>query len=179
MRSLVLALVLMTGPALAQEGSWSVQADLDKDGQPETYSLLDNGTGTVDLSAETGSGASTFPGVAWTGGMAGQEPNLAVSPAGSLLLMSRNDAVGRDRWTLTLTVAQRDGALKVAGITYQHYDTLDPANAGSCDLNLLSGRGVVEGPEGRREVTAPGPAPALSEWQEDDLPNLLPAECFG
>ena len=180
MRSLFVALALLAGPALAQEGSQSVQADLDKDGAAETYALVDNGTGTVDLSVETASGVVTYPGVAWTGGMAGQRPDLALSPSGSVLLTSRNDSVGRDRWRLTLTLAQRDGALKVAGITYERHDTLDPEGGwGSCDLNLLSGRGVVEGPQGQREVAVPGLAPRLAEWQEGDLPEVLPAECFG
>ncbi|WP_051520965.1 hypothetical protein [Rubellimicrobium mesophilum] len=180
MRSLFLALAVLAGPALAQEGGQSVTADLDKDGAPETYSLLDNGTGTVDLTVESASGTTTFPGVAWTGGMAGQEPDLSLSPAGSVLLASRNDSVGRDRWTLVLTIAQRDGALKVAGITYERRDTLDPEMGwGTCDLNLLSGRGVIEGPGGRQEIAVPGPAPRLSDWQESDLTEVLPAECFG
>ena len=179
MRSLTL-LALLAGPALAQEGGQSVTADLDGDGQAETYSLRDNGMGAVDLSVESASGVASFPNVAWTGGMAGQEPDLAVSPSGSVWLASRNESVGRDRWTLTLTLAQRDGVLKVAGLTYQRYDTLDPdAGWTTCDLNLLSGRGVIEGPGGQQEVTVSGPAPALSDWQEGDLPDLLPAECFG
>ena len=98
MRSLVLALAVLAGPALAQDGSQSVQADLDKDGSPETYALRDNGTGAVDISVETASGTTTVPGVAWTGGLAGQAPDLALSPSGSVLLTSRNDSVGRDRW---------------------------------------------------------------------------------
>ena len=180
MRSLFLAVAVLGGPALAQGAGQSVAADLDGDGAAEVYSLLDNGTGTVDLSVETASGVTTFPAVAWTGGMAGQEPDLALGPSGSLLLTSRNDSVGRDRWTQTLTLAYRDGALKVAGITYARQDTLDlEAGWGTCDLNLLSGRGVVERPGGRHEVTVPGPAPLLSDWQESDLPEVLPVECFG
>jgi hypothetical protein len=180
MRSLVILLTILAGPALAQAPGRIVETDLDGDGSDEIYSLLDNGTGTVDLSVETASGPLVFPGVAWTGGMAGQEPDLSLSPSGSVLLTSRNDSVGRDRWTLTLTVAHRDGELKVAGITYQRYDTLDPeAGWGTCDLNLLSGRGVVEGPGGKEEITVPGPAPSLADWQESDLPEVLPAECFG
>lgn len=180
MRALVLTFALLAGPALAQAPGWIVETDLDGDGEEEIYSLLDSGTGTVDLSVETASGPLVFPGVTWTGGMAGQEPGLALSPSGSLLLTSRNDSVGRDRWTLTLTIAQRDGGLRIAGITYDWRDTLDPeAGWGGCDLNLLSGRGVVKGPEGEREIAAPVPAPLLSDWQESDLPEVLPAECFG
>ena len=180
MRAIFLALAVLGGPVLAQEARQMVEADLDKDGEAETYSILDNGTGSVDLSVETVSGPLIFPGVAWTGEMAGQEPGLSLSPSGSVLLTSQNDAVGRDRWTLTLTIAQREGALRIAGITYARRDTLDPETGwGICDLNLLSGRGVIEGPTGKQEVAVPGPAPLLSDWQESDLPEILPVECFG
>jgi hypothetical protein len=178
MRGLVLLLAL-AGPASAQEApNWQVAADLDGNGSPETYTLMENGTGTVDLVIDSREGRRSAEGVAWTGGMAGQEPDLSLGPSGAVRLTSRNDAVGRDRWTLVLTLAHREGDLRVAGVTYEWRDTLDP-RSGGCDLNLLTGRGVVTGPGGEAEVTLPYPAPAIWEWTDAEVPQRLPAECFG
>ena len=167
MRGILLVLAL-AGPATAQgwEPVREVEADLDGDGLAETYRLEDNGQGSVDLLVSEGGRIREVPGAAWTGGMAGQAPELGVSPAGSVLLTSMNDAVGRDRWRLTLTIAHRQGDWRVAGITYDWRDTLDPAAWGRCDLNFLSGRGVVETEKGSREIAAPGPAPLLWDWRD-------------
>lgn len=75
-------------------------------------------------------------------GMAGTESSLAVSDSGSLLINQQNESVGRNRWSRTLTVAFREGKYLVAGFTLSERDTLDPNAGGSCDYNLLSGRGV-------------------------------------
>ena len=181
MRSLVLFLALFAAPALAQEApNWEVTADLDQDGAPERYALKENGTGTVDLVIDSRAGRATAAGIAWDGGMAGQEPDLALGASGAVRLTSRNDSVGRDRWTLTLTLAHRDGELRVAGVTYEWHDTLDPEGGwGSCDINLLTGQGVVVGPAGQEEITVPYPAPAAWEWTDAEVPQRLPAECFG
>jgi hypothetical protein len=180
-RALVLSLLVLAAPVIAQEApNWEVSADLDKDGTPERYALRENGTGTVDLVIDSRAGRASAEGIAWDGGMAGQEPDLALGPSGSVRLTSRNDSVGRDRWTLTLTLAHRDGELRVAGVTYAWRDTLDPeAGWGGCDLNLLTGRGVVTGPGGERGITVPYPAPAAWEWTDAEVPRRLPAECFG
>ncbi|WP_210530094.1 hypothetical protein [Rubellimicrobium arenae] len=181
MRFLPLTVLLLFAlPVAAQEPMREVTADLDRDGSPETYALIENGRGTVDLVVDGRAGRRTAGDVAWTGGMPGQEPGLSLSPSGSVLLTSRNDSVGRDRWTLTLTLAYREGDLRVAGITYGWRDTLGPQTGwGGCDLNLLTGRGTVTGPGGEQGIVVPFPAPRLWEWREADLPQRLPAECFG
>ncbi|WP_176556245.1 hypothetical protein [Rubellimicrobium rubrum] len=170
MRFIVLACLFFAGPALAQDNRQTVseiEADLDRDGDAEIYTLLDYGLEGVDLSVETAKGFQTAERVAWSGGMPGQRPELSVSPAGSVLLTSMNDSVGRDRWRLALTIAHRDGDWRVAGITYDWWDTLDPDAAGTCDVNLLTGRGTVEVAGTRREVEAPWPAPRLWDWRDE------------
>ena len=169
MRALLLAsLLLLPAAAWAQDAvpSREARADLDGDGVPESYRLEDAGDGVVDLWVEASGEGARYPDVAWTSGMAGQEPGLEVSPGGSLRIVSMNDAVGRDRWTLALTVAHRDGALRVAGVTFAWRDTLDPEGWGTCDLNLLTGAGTLTTALGTRAIAAPRPAPLLADWAE-------------
>ena len=168
MRFLAL-LPFIASPALAQDHSQTVselRADLDGNGAAEIYTLLDYGSGGVNLTVETERDFHSAREVAWSGGLPGQRPELSLSPHGSLLLTSMNDAVGRDRWRLTLTIAHREGDWRVAGITYDWWDTIDPAAGGTCDVNLLSGRGVVVDRTGQREVEAPWPAPRLWDWRD-------------
>lgn len=181
MRRLLLALSLLAGPAWAEDSSrplWFAEADLDGDGVVEAYTLREDGESSVDLVVTEGTEERVVPGAAWMGGAFGQLPELEVSQGGSVRLTSMNDAIGRDRWHLVLTIAHRDGDWRVAGITYERRDTLDLASWARCDLNLLSGRGVVETDVGVREVEAPD-APLLWDWNEATLPDLLPVECFG
>jgi hypothetical protein len=175
-----LLFILLAGPAWAQgrEPATEVQADLDRDGKREAYRIRDGREGMVDLVVAEGGRERVAPGVAWTGGMAGQQPELSVSPAGSVVLTSKNEGIGRDRWRLALTIAHRDGELRVAGITYDWTDTLDvQAGWGRCDLNLLSGRGEVETVAGRREVEVPFAAPLLWDWR-DEAPAPWPEVCL-
>lgn len=181
MRSFVLVLALLAGPAFAQEElNRSVTTDLDGDGRAETYTLIEGGADVVDLMVDDGTGWATARRVAWDGGSPGQRATLALSEAGSVVIESGNDSVGRDRWHLLVTLAHRDGDIRVAGLTYDRYDTLEPGTGwGQCDLNLLSGRGAMDGPGGPSVFEAPGEAPPIWDWDESRLPELLPVECFG
>jgi hypothetical protein len=38
---------------------------------------------------------------------------------------------------------------------------------------------IIVLPVALMQVAVPGPAPLLSDWQESDLPEILPVECFG
>jgi hypothetical protein len=104
---------------------------------------------------------------AWTGAMAGTRPSLAVNDKGSLLVNSENDSVGRDRWSQTLTVVRRNGALTVAGLTYSARDTLDPNAGGSCDLNFLAGKGTRNG----KKVEIKAQTIPLADWSDEKLPK--------
>lgn len=181
MRALPLCLLLLAAPATAQEApATALSADLDGDGRAESYALVPGADQTADLQIAGPEGARRVADVAWDGGMAGQEASLALSPAGSLQILSGNDAIGRDRWRLTVTVAHRGGGLKVAGLTYERRDTLDPEGGwAACDLNLLSGRGTIADAGGERALVVAGPAPALADGTEARAMDLLPPECLG
>ena len=98
----------------------------------------------------------------------GQRPELALAENGSVQVISMNDSIGRDRWELTLTIAYRQDAYRVAGFTFRWRDTIENDNNGVCDLNLLTGRGLLSrngGPETPiRTTQAPLPVTA---WKDD------------
>ncbi len=149
------------------------------DGELDRAVLTQNGDAGADLTifravpAPDGSAAALKPAVfkkavVFSGQMWGTLPSLAVNGKGSLVIASANDAVGRDRWTQTLTVVLRGGAFVIAGITHTSRDTLDPeAGASSCDLNLLTGKGTSDG-KPVTETLAPIPLP---DWSDDKLPR--------
>lgn len=76
--------------------------------------------------------------------MFGQEPSVSTRENGSLLITSQNSSIGRNRWEERLTIVYRESRFVVAGFSYNHYDTLDPDASGFCDLNLLTGKGIVD-----------------------------------
>jgi hypothetical protein len=88
--------------------------------------------------------AATLAEPIWSGLMSGTIPSLGVNDAGSLLIKSENIAIGRSRWEQILTIAYRQNALRVVGFTYKWYDTLNLEDNGQCDINLLSGKAVLE-----------------------------------
>ncbi|MDM9619695.1 hypothetical protein [Rhizobium sp. S96] len=96
-------------------------------------------------------------------GIFGQEPSLKAVGKSSIAIHSQNSAVGRDRWDQTLTVAYRNEQFVVAGYTYNHYDTLDPDAAGSCDYNALTGQLQKDG----KGVKAESRIIPLAEWTDE------------
>lgn len=168
-------LVLCLAPPLsAQQIGQMVSSDLNGDQRVERFTLLDSGEGTVDLQIEnTGGGVIYAEDIAWLGGV-GQQPELTLAPNGSVKLTSMNEAIGRNRWHMTLTIAYRKGAYRVAGFTYDWYDTLDLNDYGLCDLNLLNGRGVAENGGNRRNVRTDQPAIPVTQWN-DSIP--IPKVC--
>lgn len=104
--------------------------------------------------------------VVWGGAMMGTEPSLEVTGRGSLQVLSQNDSIGRNRWYETLTVAYRDGRFLVAGFTHEARNTLDLDYGLACDINLLTGRGVVN----EREVRSPVRASPVETWSLEERP---------
>ncbi len=105
--------------------------------------------------------------VAWSGQSWGTLASLSVNGRGALVITSENDAIGRNRWHMALTVVSRGGRYLVVGITRDERDTLDPTLAAACDLNLSTGKGTVGG----RPVTMPpGPVP-LADWSDGRIPK--------
>lgn len=103
---------------------------------------------------------------AWSGAMWGTRPSLEVSGKGSLLVKSENDAIGRGRWSQTLTIVYRNKEFIVAGLTREAHDTIDLTNH-SCDLNYLAGKGLRDG----RRVAIKTPAPKFADWSDEKLPE--------
>ncbi len=90
------------------------------DGAFDRAVLTQNGDAGADLTifravpAPDGVAAALKPtlvktDVAWSGRMWGTLPSLSVNGKGSLVIASANDAIGRNRWTQTLTVVLRGG----------------------------------------------------------------------
>ncbi len=158
---------LLAAPLAAQNIGKPLVVDLDGDGRAERFALIDSGEGTVDLRIEDPSGQVTLaPGIAWMGGI-GQQPELDLAPNGSVRLMSMNEAIGRNRWHQTLTIAYRRGAYRVVGFTYSWYDTLDLSASGTCDLNLLTGRGIlVRNAAAERRVRTDWNALSVTQWND-------------
>ena len=135
------------------------------DGEADLYVYL----GLPDDAAERAKMKPTLVkrNVAFAGPMFGQEASLSANSKGSLVLGSMNEAIGRDKWTEKLTIAWRKDALAVVGITYRMHDGLDPNGGGSCDLNLLSGKGLRNG----KPVAGPAAPVPLADWDNDHLPE--------
>jgi len=160
---------------MAQTVGATVASDLNGDGRVERFALIDSGAGTVDLQIEnTGGGVIYAESIAWLGGI-GQQPELSLATNGSVRLTSMNEAIGRDRWHQTLTIAYRRGTYRIAGYTYSWYDTLNPEANGTCDLNLLNHRGTLSrnGNAARAIRTDWNPLP-VTEWNDNITP---PAVC--
>ena len=165
---------LFASAAMAQTIGRPVASDLNGDGRAERFALIDSGNGTVDLQIEyTGRGAIYAQNIAWLGGI-GQQPELSLAPNGSVRLMSMNEAIGRNRWHLTLTIAYRKGAYRIAGYTYDWYDTLNPEDNGVCDLNLLNGKGTLSRNGGAsRAIRTTLKSRSVTEWTDDvEIPKV-------
>jgi hypothetical protein len=165
-----LILALCAAPALAQDVLGVVESDLDGSGSAEVFTLLDTGNGTADLQIDDTSWGTVFASdIAWVGGI-GQTPELGLADNGSVQLTSMNDAVGRSRWRLTLTIAYRNGDYRVAGYTYEWRDTLDLADNGVCDVNLLTGQGEVSRDGGVvKSFSQSLPALPVTDWTDMTL----------
>jgi hypothetical protein len=165
-----------SAPAAAQQIGPSVSSDLDKDGLPELFHLADLDDDSIVELVITRPGKPQIVArdIAWRGGI-GQQPELSLAENGSVRLTSGNDSIGRGRWHLTLTIAYRRGAYRVAGYTYDWYDTLELADNGICDLNLLSGKGIRQIDGGRQHpIRTSLSALPVTEWT-DSIP--VPPEC--
>lgn len=154
-----------------------VTADWNGDGSMDRAVLVEGDDDDANLYiylASTGSDgterrdlALAKSGAAWRGLMWGTLPSLDTNQKGSLLLKSGNDAIGRSRWSQTLTITYRNKVFTIVGITFTSRDTLSPGAGGGCDLNLLSGQGIQNG---KKIKIAAKPIP-LADWSDESLPK--------
>jgi len=166
---------LAAGPAMAPENVIDVAVgDWNKDGKPDlallavtsaddvaigVYLYLREDNGLLKL-------ALAAPDKVWGsahGGIAGQEPGLKALPNGSIAITEQNSAIGRDRWEQTRTLAYRNGQFVVAGYTFSSYDTVQELPPLNCDLNLLSGKGTLNG----KPVAFAARTIALQDWKDE------------
>lgn len=122
-------------------------ADWNRDGLADRAQLVeeDDSTATLVLFLSDKAQGAVKPAVrvpafAFSGLLEGMQPELKVTPQGSLQVISQNNAISRDRWTQIVTIIYRNHQFRVAGLTYYSYDTLDPNAGESVDINLLTGQ---------------------------------------
>lgn len=108
-----------------------------------------------------------FWGRTHAGGMAGQEAAVSALSNGSIAIDTQNAGIGRSRWRSRISVALRNGRFLVAGYTHNEYDTLQQEKPLDCDLNLLSGKGTVNG----KAVSFKPVSIRIEDWQEDAESN--------
>ena len=168
--------LLFIASAASEEMQTKVVTDLNGNGTLEVYELLVDAESIVTLKI-TEDGAETIEAedIAWKGGLYGQEPELELASNGSVRVISQNEGCCRHRWRQTLTLAYRQDAIRVAGLTYQWRDTLDLEAHGTCDVNLLTGKGVTElGERAPKWFRVPAVAPLVTEWS---LESAMPEAC--
>jgi hypothetical protein len=189
MKTLIAGLfvALSAGAALAEPIDTNnivaaVTGDFNKDGALD-LALLVRGSDEMDLRfflqdkdglylKPAGVALGKVWGTAQPDGTVGQEPELKALPNGSIQVITKNDAIGRDRWNQTLTLAYRNTDFIVAGFTYSYYDTLEPDNNGECDLNVLTGKGVASKPDGKGgyiklQISAKPDFAPFKDWPDD------------
>ena len=179
--SILVLTAFLAGPVMAQTAPATVApekvlaavtSDWNDDGSMDRAVLVDgdDGAGLIIYLSDGENGlkpAAYAPGLVSSGVMFGTLPDLKLSPSGGLQVTSENIGVGRDHWEQTLSLAWRDGQFVVAGITYTANDTLDPKAGGTCDINLLTGKGTAN----RKAVKLAPAAIPVSQWTDDKLPT--------
>lgn len=104
-----------------------------------------------------------FPDIAFGGGME-PWPNLSLNEAGSLLIDSSHDAVGRGAWKRRLVIAYRQSKFIVAGYEYSSRDKLAEYPNVDFEINYLTGQRILN-----RNVTQGTPEfIPLTEWEEPE-----------
>lgn len=71
--------------------------------------------------------------------------SLSIKDNGSLYLTTGNEAFGSHRSMQSLTLSFRQGVWVVTGYTHGEYSANEPSQALTCDVNLLTGEGLLQG----------------------------------
>jgi len=185
---LILPLLLAATPLWAEGFSTEISGDFTGDGIEDYAALIRvDGTEEADLVVQmsNGSGEVRAERLVFVGYYPGQKPSLAITPHGSLQVREENISMGINRWWMVLTLAYRDGALRMAGFTHEHYNpyTFD---GGHCDLNFLTQRGKVNSWKGSspdlqtKSIRVSSSAVPVTDWVVPAAPyynNEMPAEC--
>lgn len=179
---LCVVFLLFAHPAFAQTPGLervlsAVTLSFGLNGETDRAVLVDNDDATADLYIFLNLDPAKSKGdikpallkknAASSGSLWGSRPSLDISGKGSLLIKSANEAIGRDRWSQTLTIVYRNKEFVVAGLTRETRDTLDLNAGGSCDLNFLSGKGKRNG----KPVEVSSRPIRLADWSDEDMPK--------
>lgn len=115
-----------------------ITADIDGDGRPDSLTAHTTpGFVLTSLTIETSSsGVFQFSDIFFGG-----TPAISVSDRGSVFVDVTQDYLSESRLTLVL----REGQFLVAGITSRWRESHDSDTVHECDVNLLTGRGVLDG----------------------------------
>lgn len=167
-------------PAFADRIVSASSGDVNGDGEADLVLLLspDEAAGEVDhglllffgQDEDRGQIApqAYYPDMVWGGlpdGMVGNRPSVDIAANGSIRLYSHNDAVGRSRWSQTLTLAWREEKLLLAGFSYKSRDTLaEGGDPRSCDINLLTDKGVREADGEKEPYSLPLGELTVEDW---------------
>ncbi len=174
----VLLALACAGPTVAQDVVDSALSDLNGDGLRERFTLLHYpGADTADLIIEdTGTGRITAHDLVHSPDVPGRIASVDVAPNGSIRVLSMNESIGRNRWHQTLTIAFRNGDYRIAGLTFEYYDTLDMDVFGGCDLNFLNGKGFAwHGTRKKTAITHDQQPVRMVDWTDS---TELPKVCF-
>jgi hypothetical protein len=168
MKALVLtATCFMTvaSPAMSSDQLRTLNADLDRDGRAETFTLTDDGESLTTLTiVRPGKTTIVARDIAWS-----LEPaNLTRAANGSVWLNTSHVGIGRSPHDQTLTIAYRSGVYQVVGITRSNWDRIEPDTSTACDINLITGRGMVNGNPVRRPA---GARPVVTWKWDQNLPR--------
>ncbi len=128
--------------------------------QADFYLYLANAAGDMELKLSKKT-------LVWSGAMAGTLPQLKIAKDGGLLIYAQNDAIGRNRWHQRLSVDYRDKEFIVSGYVYDERDTLDPKFSLTCDVNLLTGKGI----KNKAEFKIEAQKIKLSDWADAKVPK--------
>ncbi len=142
----------------------------DPDDMVTTLSLyLGDDTGRFTLSAE-------LVDEIWMGSLWGMQPDLSLDDDGTLVVSSRNIALGRGRWEDTLRVGYDGSDFIVTGYSTDYYDTMNlETGSGDCVVDYRAGSGVFGTFRDPERLETPFTFPArtilLENWTYDDVPS--------
>ena len=164
-------------------GNEKIIADITGDGLSDVVQVIDTEQGWQHVIIDSEQAGTIFmPRFASANSMAAQT-NLEVSSGGGLQIEYAHIGIGRHKWILTVKLAYRDSALRIAGVTYVYYDTLDLDAGGTCDVNLLTGKGVYDPIKGSQKTfTVPEKRPLAHLWSVEQKiwqEKFFPEYCFG
>jgi len=180
--ALIAALMIAPTGALAQpspdpQDRHEIALDIDNDGKMDRAVLVRNPTnryGDLAIYLDAGTGTldpSRKPAIVKTSLTDARINEFESKGKGSLVITYGCGGCSNDYET-TLTIVHRGGKFLVAGYTYS-WETRD--GSGSCDVNFLTGKGVMSRNLGKSRPIKGSFAPVpLADWSDDKRPKACP-----